>query len=144
MKYIFLVVALLSSAGVFAGTALDKQAYQLSFSSDTIPVQREIIEKKISQVEYTELSSENRKSLLTHLEHLASAQLTESDALTLQKSVNDILLKAFSDSKIICKYESPLGTNMRIRSCMTLAAKNRAYEKTQLDLQTNSGVQRTN
>ena len=143
MKYILLIPVLFLSSTAFAGTDLDKKAYELSLSSGSIAEQRKIIEAKISQIEYVELNNEDRNSLFSNLDSLEKTAASGPTAFAQQKAVNDILDKAFSDSKLVCKYESPLGSNMKKRTCMTLAAKNRVFEKTQHELQSSSGVKRT-
>ncbi len=143
MKNTIILYFTLFSSVAFAGGELDKQAYQLSLSDGSITQQRAVIEKKIAQIEYIELTDEGRVTILKQLDSLSQNGATGQQAFNAQQTVNEILSKAFSDSKLVCKYESPLGTNMRKRTCMTLAAKNRVFEKTQQELQSSSAVKRT-
>lgn len=146
MKKIIIMSFALFSTTVFAGGDLDKQAYQLSLYDGSIDQQRAVIEKKITQIEYIELTNENRTAMFKHLDFLRQNGASDQKAVNAQQAVNEILFDAFSDSKIVCKYDTALGTNMKKRSCMTLAAQKRIYEKTQKDLQMQhkSDVQRVN
>jgi hypothetical protein len=146
LKSTILFVALLASGFINAGTELDKQAYQISAFNGNIAEQANVAKAKITQIEYVELTAEDRKTLTAELDRLASGVLSADQQHNSQNQVNAILAKSFRDSKLICTYETPLGSNMKKRVCVTAAAKKRVYEKTQKDLINHqvSDVQRVN
>jgi hypothetical protein len=136
MKIVFFSSLLLMSSVAWAGTPLDKQAIQLSVAAGNIPQQRLDINQKITQQEYAELTAEDRVVLNQELDSLESNALAGNDAVAAQNKVNGILTRAFADSKLVCTYEQALGSNMKKRQCMTVAAKKKSYDNTQKTIET--------
>jgi hypothetical protein len=134
MKRIIFISALLASSFAYAGTPLDTQAVQLNLESGNIPQQRQQIEAKLGQIEYTELTSQDRQTLNEQFA-LLEASASGPNAKQAEGRINGILQKAFDDSKLFCTYDKPLGSNMKKRSCMTAAAKKRNYDATQRNLE---------
>jgi len=139
MKHLFLLSALLASSVAYAGTSLDGEAIQLSVAAGNVAAQRQQIEAKLTQVEYTELSKDNRVALNEQFALLESSAATGASAKLSEDRINGILQQTFADSKIVCTYEKPLGSNMKKRSCMTVAARKRSYDATQRTLQNQKG-----
>jgi hypothetical protein len=135
MKRILFVSILIFSPFAYAGKDLDSAAVQLSVASGNVTQQRQTIESKLTQIEYTELTPANRNVLTNRFIDLESGAVKGEDALAAEKQINEILAKTFADSKISCTYETPLGTNMKKRVCMTAAARQRTFEATQREIQ---------
>lgn len=134
MKRLFILSAVFLSSLVHAGKSLDSEAVQLSVAAGNIPQQRQQIEAKLTQVEYTELGNENRAALNEQFTLLEASPLPADQALAAQNRINGILKQAFADSKLVCTYEQPVGSNMKKRSCVTAAAKKRNFDSTQRNL----------
>jgi hypothetical protein len=137
MKNFVLIAALFICAHSDLAASRDTSAVQLSVAAGNVAQQRIDIERKLTQVEYTELDKDSRIALNQALDSLESGQLAGSDSLVAENKVNGILTKAFNDSKMVCTFEQPLGSNMKKRTCMTAAAKKKAYDNTRktLDMQ---------
>lgn len=133
MKNFVIFSALLLASQIDVASARDASAVQLSLTAGNIAQQRLDINQKLTQVDYVEMTPDKRKVLDQSLDALEGGQLTSADALEAQNKVNEILKQAFADSKMVCTFEQPVGTNMKKKSCTTAGAKRRAYEKTQLD-----------
>lgn len=135
MKRILILSILIFSPFANAGKDLDTAAVQLSVASGNVTQQRQVIESKLTQIEYKELTPANRQVLTDRFIDLESGAVKGDDALVAEKQINDILTKTFADSKVSCTFEAPMGTNMKKRVCMTAAAKQRSFELTQRDIQ---------
>ena len=131
MKRLFLLSAVLVSSLAYAGKDLDREAIQLSVAAGNIPQQRQQIEAKLTQVEYAELTKQNRADLTAQFDLLGTSPLPADQGLAAQDRINGILKKTFADSKLVCTFETPLGSNKKQRTCMTVAAKARLYNNTQ-------------
>lgn len=130
MKYLWLFGLCLISGTVFAGKDLDKEAFRISSFNGDIISQSKIARSKIEQIEYAELSKSDRNSLLVELNKIEQRNLIAEDSLKAQETANLILEKAFHDSKLVCTFETPLGSNKKKRICITAAAKKRMHEET--------------
>jgi hypothetical protein len=139
MKHLFLFSALLASSLAYAGTSLDGEAIQLSVAAGNVPAQRQQIEAKLTQVEYSELSKDNRVALSEQFALLESSAAAGPGAKAAEDRINGILQQTFADSKLVCSYEKALGSNMKKRNCMTVAARKRSYDATQRTLQNQKG-----
>jgi hypothetical protein len=135
MNRLLLLSLILISSTAYAGKTLDTEAVQLSAAAGNIPQQRQQIETKLGQVEYSELTKESRNELNLQFSALEILPAGSQEAISAETRINAILKKAFSDSKLVCTYVQTIGTNMKQRQCMTTAAKKRQYENTQRNLQ---------
>jgi hypothetical protein len=131
---VFFLCSILFSGLSYSGEQLDKEAVQLSIPAGNLEVQQNQILTKMAGVEYSEMSADNRKLVTTELEAIVSGSITGEAAMKAQKNINELLVKAFSDSKIVCIREKKTGSNMPTRTCMTAAAKKRQHDKTQEDM----------
>lgn len=139
MKCLLVLSAVLLSSLAYAGTTLDAEAIQLSLASGNVSMQRQQIEAKLGQVEYTELTKENRTALNEQFALLVGESVPSDAAKAAEIRINSILKQTFADSKLVCTYEKPLGSNMKKRNCMTVAARKRSYDATQRTLQGQKG-----
>jgi hypothetical protein len=139
MKRLLVLSAVLLSSLAYAGTTLDTEAIQLSLASGNVSMQRQQIEAKLGQVEYTELTKENRTALNEQFALLVGESVPSDAAKAAEIRINSILKQTFADSKLVCTYEKPLGSNMKKRNCMTVAARKRSYDATQRTLQGQKG-----
>jgi hypothetical protein len=118
------------SSFVSAGEDLDKTAYQISAFNGDIAAQSKVARSKINKIEYSELTSANRQKLLLELDKLELSPLQPSESSKVIESANALLVNAFNDSKLVCRFETRLGSNKKERVCITAAAKKRLYEQT--------------
>jgi hypothetical protein len=121
----------------FAASALAADALQIDVSQPTLSAQQESILKAINNdAKYSEMTPADRtvvqSALSEILETLAGGKNIGSlDSQSRQKlesnqaEVNRLLAKAFSDSRLVCTKEAPIGSNMMKRVCKTAAARNR-------------------
>ncbi len=133
MKFYFLAVLLLSTSISSFATSNDKQPIQLSIAAGNLPQQRLEINQKLALPIYSEFSQDDRVELNQLLDSLVNDQLLGNESVIKQDKVNAILKRSFADSKLICKLEAEIGSNMKKKVCQTVASKRRAYEKTQKD-----------
>lgn len=95
---------------------------------------------------YSEISPEDKSRVqvaLARMEDLLGGRssadgLAETDKVALfndQERVNTILTKAREDSRLVCKREKTLGSNMPANQCMTVAERRRRAEKDQREIQ---------
>ncbi len=124
----------LISGLVFAAQDSAKNAIQLSISDGNLESQQILIQSKLLEVDYAEMSLDNRKLVAVELDAIVSGAITGDAALKAQNNINELLVQAFSDSKIVCIREKKTGSNMPTRTCMTAAAKKRQHDKTQEDM----------
>lgn len=117
----------------------DKQAVQLSVSAGSVSSQKQLIESKIVNIEYQEMQNADRVELLTQLEAIDSGVATGNTILVYQENINTILKKAFADSKLICTNEMPTGSKRAVRTCSTIAAKERQQQNVQNTRNTGNG-----
>jgi hypothetical protein len=133
MKFYFFTSLLIFSSICSAAASNDKQPIQLSIAAGNLSQQRLEINQKLSLPNYSELSQDNRVELNQLLDSLVADQLLGSEAIIGQDKINNILKQTFADSKLVCKLEAEIGSNMKKKVCQTVAAKRRAYEQTQID-----------
>lgn len=129
MKSFGFSLMLFAGLSVHMAEAADREPVQLSAAGD-IAAQRMLIEAKLAQPEYVELSKDGRAELNRHF---AALESNPGDAKAVA-GVNAVLKKAFADSRLVCTFEQPLGSNMKKRQCMTAAARKRTYDTTQQTL----------
>lgn|SRR5574343_375121 len=101
---------------------------QLKLDAGDLPVQRNAILKAIDTKEYSELSSKEREELLGLLQSVDGAAAASGAPADAERRVNEILSRAYTDSKLYCRQIKEVGSNMSKRSCMTMGAKRRAAE----------------
>lgn len=130
---------LLLAAG--AVSAAEKHR-DVDFSPARFSEQRgDLIEKLRSDL-YREISDESKQQVLEALERMQQRlggvqsidQLNEVDKVAVfndQELVNTLLTSAAADSRLICRREKTLGSNMRSNSCLTVAERRRRQEDSQ-------------
>ena len=111
-----------------AAQAANKQAATISLAAGNVPQQIKTIESLLDSKEYSELSKENRVRLESQFDLLLSPDFETASGPDIEANINQLLSKAFADSKLTCVYEKPVGTNLKKRVCTTAAAKERANE----------------
>lgn len=135
MKSKLLLILILASGTATAGQDLDKQAFQFSTFNGDLAGQVNIARGKLDQIEYKEMSADSRQRLMDYFNVLKDPASSKQQASEAQDNANTILANAFSDSKLVCTIEKPMGSNLSKRICLTAAAKKRIYDKTQNNLQ---------
>jgi hypothetical protein len=133
MKAVFLASLLLLSATVSA--AADAPV-QLDISKGDLASQRVAITKAINGDDYSEFGAAERTELSKLLDAIEQNPSASAQNLTNQVRANELLSTAFADSKLVCRQVKEIGSNMAKRSCMTVAAKRRAAEKSKFDTAT--------
>lgn len=122
MKKTLIALALCSASQIAAAQV------QLKLVGNDLPGQRAAILKAIDTKEYSELSAKDREELLGLLQSVDGASVVSDGASNVEQRVNEILGRAFADSKLYCRQIKEVGSNMSKRSCMTMGAKRRAAE----------------
>lgn len=136
------IIILFSLLNVYQANASQEQdisAIQLSVAAGNVSEQRQLIETKITKIEYKEMKNEDRIELLSQLEAIDNGEISEDTIVVYQNNVNNILKLAFANSKMVCTREKLTGSNMPTRTCMTVAAKTRQHEKLQQTRNTGAG-----
>ena len=133
MKAVFLASLLLLSATVSA--AADAPV-RLDISKGDLASQRVAITKAINGNDYSEFGAAERTELSKLLDAIEQNPSASAQNLTNQVRANELLSTAFADSKLVCRQVKEIGSNMAKRSCMTVAAKRRAAEKSKFDTAT--------
>lgn len=111
--------------------ASSKEALQLNIAAGNVPGQIQAIQSAVNEPQYSELTAENKSTLNSQLAALQQGQLDSVGAAEAQNQINAILKQAFADSRMVCTFEKPLGSNMKQRNCMTVAAKKKQHQNTQ-------------
>jgi hypothetical protein len=126
-----------------AGQVSARALLELDVVNKSFGDQRSLIIKTIdNDNDYVEITQENRTKLVEAMNRLA---LTFEDGKTFsaisssekqqvmsdQELVNLALDQARKDSRLECRREKTLGTNLPTRICLTVAARKRQYQITQ-------------
>lgn len=114
--------------GCSVAQAADKQAATISLAAGNLPQQIKTIESLLDSKAYAELSKENRAHLDSQFDVLLSPDFDASTGSSIESNINKLLSKAYADSKLVCVYEKPIGTNLKKKVCSTAAAKERSNE----------------
>ena len=136
-----LVLFVLACAPAFAK---DDQP-TVEFDPATFSAQKQRLIRSLDSKEYFEISDENRQKVVDaldrmerHLTGITSVeQLEEPQRIAVfndQELVNALLTGAREDSRLVCKREKKVGSNMPTTSCMTVAQRREAQETAQRGL----------
>jgi hypothetical protein len=140
--YIILAVFLISTFAGIANAADKPAAIQLNVAAGDVSKQIDTILEAVGTSEYIEMSKSERSELSEKLSLIESETLDAAAIETTQKQVNKILTEAFADSRLVCSNRKVIGTNKKAKSCMTVADKRAAREKTKNELNQNA-IQQT-
>lgn len=134
----FLLMGLFASLLAGEATAaviLDLDAAPQAVRAQVAQIRRELDDGKT----YVEIGSDQRGTVLAALQRIDSAyaasadtQLSDASRVTLtadQSLVNEILTKARDDSRLICRRDAKVGSNMLSSQCMTAAERRRVQER---------------
>lgn len=121
--------------------AADKHQ-DVRFSPAGFAEQRGDLIEKLDSDLYREISDESKAQVVQALDRMQQRldgvtsidQLSEADKVAVfndQELVNTLLTNAAADSRLICKREKTLGSNMRSNSCLTVAERRRRQEESQ-------------
>jgi hypothetical protein len=127
----------LSFAGEKIKAPIYKAAPQLNIAEGNISAQIDNLELAIKTDQFEELTSLDRANLTSEFLFVEKENVSPADALIAQEKINKILLTGFENSKMVCKYEAVMGTNMKYKQCETYAAKNAKLKQAQLDVKRN-------
>lgn len=135
MKALLLSSALfLAASSANAGKALDTEAVQFNFAAGNFAQQKQHIDTKLAGIEYAETSKDSREKLNSQFAMLEAGTVSAEQGMKIQDAINAVLKQSYADSKLVCTFETPPGTNMKKRICITAAARKRSFERTQRDL----------
>lgn len=129
------VVAMLA-LGLFAGSAdaaRGDNAIQLDVVQP-VSVQLDRVKQALTHSDYSELTAVQRESVRAALESIerlmagreSSSQLNPAEQVVLfnhQEEVNTVMLRAHEDSRMVCRREKSVGSNMPTNVCMTVAQR---------------------
>lgn len=126
-------LCLLFSLGCGVAFAKSQEPHQISLDARFDAVRAEIVRELERGDLYREISSAEQTSLfdqLTQLDALIkTGQMADpavrQSAESLQASINALLARVAADSKLVCRRERGLGSNIPTRVCMTVAARRR-------------------
>ena len=128
---------------VLAGSALASSEHkEVAFDPATFTSQKEKLIDSLHSKTYYEISDENKAKVVEALNRMedrlvgisAISELSETDKLAVfndQELINTLLTQAAEDSRLICKREKKLGSNMPVNTCMTVAQRREAQQKAQ-------------
>ena len=135
---------LLAGGLIFCSMALSAAPKQsdaaLAFEPAKFADTRTAIERELQSGDrYKEIVGEDRAAVLAALGRLSNRlsdiqsldQLDEKSKLEVfndQELVNNILTKAESDSRVICKREAPTGSRMAVNICKSVAQRRRELD----------------
>ena len=128
------LLALLLAGAAMAGPPLDLAVPPQAVRDQLAQIRRDLDDGKT----YVEIGSEQRHTVLAALQRIEGAyasadgtQLSEAAQVSVsddQRAVNEILTKARDDSRLICRRQAKVGSNMLTSQCMTVAQRRRAEE----------------
>ena len=130
----------------FAGSALASSEHKaVAFDPATFSSQKEALIDALHSKTYYEISDENKIRVVEALKRMedklagigAISDLSETDKLAVfndQELINNLLTEAAEDSRLVCKREKKLGSNMPVNTCMTVAQRREAQRKAQEQL----------
>ena len=131
-----LFLSMLFATGAQAGEELDKTAVQFSIPAGNLEAQQKTILADMSDIEYKEMSNEDRKIVREQMQAIIDGALTGAAAVAAQDEINELLKQGFADSKLVCTRHKETGSVRITRVCMTAAAKKRQHEATQRQMNT--------
>ena len=126
-----------------AGSALASSDHKpVEFDPANFPKQREILVDALHSKTYFEITDENKTKVIDALNRMqdklatvkAVSELSEKDKVAVfndQQLINTLLTEAAEDSRLVCKREKKLGSNMPVNTCMTVAQRREAQQKAQ-------------
>lgn len=128
-----------------AGAATSRPPLDLTQPAVEVRSQIGEIHKELADGEtYSEIKPEQREKVISALGRIATAvdrgngkTLSPTDQVTAfndQEVVNGILTQAREDSRLICKRQKAVGSNMVTSQCMTVAQRRVAREQGKKDL----------
>jgi hypothetical protein len=127
---------------LFSSSLIAKEAIKLDLSKAAFAEQQAKLVKTLSEdTNYSEMSQTDRAEVVSALERISeklpsgatitSLAAEEKHAVELdQTAINELVAKAYRDSRLVCTKEPTLGSNMIRRVCKTAAARNRDNQKT--------------
>lgn len=134
---LFILPIAVCFAGDKIAAPVYKSAAQLNVSAGNISAQIDAIEAAIKTQQYEELTGLERATLTSEFLFVEKENISPAEALKSQDTINKILLTGFENSRMVCKYEAVMGTNMKQRQCETYAARNAKIKQTQLNTKRN-------
>ncbi len=130
---------------LFSIPALAAGAIQIDLTKSTIAEQQQLILKAINgDAKYSEMTQTDRSTVEAALIRISDV-LSSGKSITVlddesrrkvdmdQSEINKLLVKAYSDSRLVCTKESPIGTNLIKRVCKTAAARNRENDASRIN-----------
>lgn len=141
MRRPFLALPLLLAMLLPAFASADEYE-AVTFDPSRFAAQKAAIESDLSEGLYSELSRTNRDAVRSALARIEAAvagksRISELDDATRvqvfndQELINTTLTQAAEDSRVVCRREKKLGSNMPTNVCMTVAERRRAMEHAQ-------------
>jgi hypothetical protein len=120
----------------------DDEHEAVKFSPSHFSDQRGDIVESLDGKQYYEITDEAKQQVLQALDRMQAKlqdvtsvdQLSEADKVAVfndQELINNLLTEAAADSRLICKREKTLGSNMRSNSCLSVAERRRRQEEDQ-------------
>ncbi|MBK9495049.1 MAG: hypothetical protein BWZ07_01569 [Alphaproteobacteria bacterium ADurb.BinA280] len=115
-----------------AVSAKDQEAHQIALDGGFASTRDAIIKEVERGDLYREITEAQKQTLFAGLDEIDRRLQTRTgasdEAKKLQQDLNALLLQVAADSKLICRRERGLGSNIPTRICMTVAARKRQEE----------------
>lgn len=127
----------ISLAGEKISAPIYKSAPQLNVAAGNVSAQIDVLELAIKTDQFEELTGLDRANLASEFLFVEKENIAADEALKSQNTINEILLLGFENSKMVCKYERVMGSNMKHKQCETYAARNAKIKQTQLNIKRN-------
>lgn len=128
---LFLSFSAIFAASAQAGEEHDKVAVQFSIPAGNLEQQEQKILADMADIEYKEMSNEDRKLVRDQMAAIVDGTLTGAAAIAAQEEINELLREGFADSKLVCVQHKETGSVRITRTCMTVAAKQRQHQHVQ-------------
>ncbi len=133
-----------AAPGVAHAREDDKKPYQLT-DDEPLQAQLQRVESTLESERYSEISPAAKLEVRGLLLRMRTAlgdrtQISQMDPTAQvalyndQSKVNQILSQAHADSRVVCRRERVIGSNMPQNQCMTVAERRRVTENAQREL----------
>jgi len=146
MKHPVISAVLVSALALVAASAGAKSSEEVFLPGQPLLQQVERIEIELNDGEtYSELRQEERGKVRETLVRIRAAaeqyptreampESVRTEVFNDQQVVNTVLTQAREDSRLICRREKAIGSNMSSTQCMTVAERARQKDKAQRDM----------
>ncbi|GHH49609.1 hypothetical protein [[Pseudomonas] boreopolis] len=142
---LMLFLGLMASSSAFAQAQKGKLPLDLGKPGPDVAGQIQQIRADLAEGKlYSEIEAAKRAEVVQALDRISATidrnqgrELSKADQVSLsndQELVNVILTRAKEDSRMVCRRERAIGSNMITSQCMTVAQRREAQRRSQQDM----------